>query len=249
MKYISIAALIALVGTVNAGGVRDIIAKQDKYDMFDKKQKDFIDGGKVVKINETSETIIVQNTTDTSGGGAGNETVPSGNQTVPDIPSGSGNETAPSGNESAGNETYPHGGKSGSIDNYTYVDYYEWIDSFDWSSCGVHVRKSCGGCGSGYGGEMSCGHCYQNQCKRREIQRCRNNTVPVVPPANDTNDTVPTPPVPPSGNVTPPVVNITIIQNCSFFKVCRSRPRCEANDYSWWKQYNYAADDAAASDS
>lgn len=122
MKYISIAALLALVGTVNAGGVRDIIAKQDKYNMFDQKQKDFIDGGKVVKINETSETIIVQNTTDTSGGGdaggdAGDETVPSengtvpsGNQTVPDIPSESGNGTAPSGNASEGNKTYPHGG-------------------------------------------------------------------------------------------------------------------------------------------
>lgn len=111
MKYISIAALLALVGTVNAGGVRDIIAKQDKYNMFDQKQKDFIDGGKVVKINETSETIIVQNTTDTSGGGdAGDETVPSGNGTVPDIPSESGNGTAPSGNASEGNKTYPHGG-------------------------------------------------------------------------------------------------------------------------------------------
>ena len=180
MKYISIAALIALVGTVNAGGVRDIIAKQDKYNMFDKDQKDYIDG-KVVKINDTSTTIIVQNTTDTSGGGStpsDNSTTPSGNgtsggnSTVPSIPAD--NSTVPSGNGTSNasdcsNQTFPSGGQSGSVDNYTYVDYYSWIDAFDWSSCGVPARKSCGSCGYGCESDQSCGHCYQSQCKRRPV--------------------------------------------------------------------------------
>lgn len=58
MKYIALATLLAITGSVNAGGVRDIIAKQDQYNMFDKSQKDYM-SGKVVKINDTSTTIVV----------------------------------------------------------------------------------------------------------------------------------------------------------------------------------------------
>jgi len=74
------------------------------------------------------------------------------------------------------------------------------------------------------------------------IKRCNIDEV-IIPVCNTTNDTIPTPP--PSGNETTPPENITIIQNCSFYKVCRSRPRCLPDDYNWWNQYNYG-DKAAA---
>lgn len=69
---------------------------------------------------------------------------------------------------------------------------------------------------------------------------CNETVTPDVPVIVE-NITVPEIPVP-SGNITPPAP--IVITNCSYFKVCRERPRCNV-DQSWWDYWgaNYEGGD------
>lgn len=121
----------------------------------------------------------------------------------------------------------------------TNQSYYDWKQNFNWQACGVNDYT--------YVPVQNCGGYYSQQCDiRRYYRQCRfpcqqeciphpqmvcNQTVtPVTPIQNVTNETVPVIPTP-SGNITPPAP--IVITNCSYFKVCRERPRCNV-DQSWW---------------
>ena len=113
--------------------------------------------------------------------------------------------------------------------------YYDWKKHFDWQGCGVRDYK--------YQPAQNCGGYYSQQCDMTRYYRacrypCQQECIPhpqmvcnqTVPPVVYPNETVPEIPVP-SGNITPP--EPIVITNCSYFKVCRERPRCNV-DQSWW---------------
>lgn len=114
--------------------------------------------------------------------------------------------------------------------------YYDWKQHFDWQACGVKDFR--------YQPAQNCGGYYSSQCDMRRYYRacrtpCQQECIPhpamvcnqtVIPETPVENVTIPEIPVP-SGNITPPTP--IVITNCSYFKVCRERPRCNV-DQSWW---------------
>lgn len=138
-----------------------------------------------------------------------------------------------------------------------HADYYDWKKYFDWQSCGIkdfHYQpmQYCGGFYSSYCYRpvyvRPCRYSCQKECVPdskmvcNETEHVVNETEPVV------NVTIPELP-PPAGEEVPsePEPEPVIITNCSYFKVCRKRPKCNV-DKSWWdywgvqeKGYGYSS--------
>lgn len=220
----SLVAIIALMGSANAG-VRSIMKDSDS--IYTKKQIDYYAGDKGSAAAAEGAVVVIGN--DTSAAAAYHDLINYSNQTS------------------------------------AAKDYYDWVDSFDWESCGVQKRKRfnyVSQCERRQYVRPSCvvivpvapvvfvtpivpvipaenattnqtipvipsGGAEQNATNQTICTTCTNTTIVTVINCTNTSTIIP-----PSGNVTPPVV----VENCTNYKVCRSRSQCQS-DHSWWSYW------------